>query len=142
MKYLIGFFSSFILIYIIVKLQVKHNILLEQKLNPIRYSQSHVHTLISPLLPKIQTFKAIKKSQSLLHESRFSIKVIIMDNQAYWIKDSIFYMADMSNNGEVDKDTTRRVDTMTMDKVQLDKMMFIIDRLREGTFDDSGGTRN
>ena len=63
-----------------------------------------------------------------------------MDNQAYWIKDNVFYTADMAMNGNVDKDTTRTVDTMTMNKVQLDKMMFIIDRLREEAFDDRGGT--
>lgn len=142
MKYLIGFFSSFLIFYIINKLQMKNNILLEKKLQPIKYSQSHIHSLIFPLLPKIKNFKPIKKTQSTLHESKFSIKVIIMDNKAYWIKDSKFYMADMLSDGAVDKETTRIVDTMTMDKVQLDKMMFIIDRLREGTFDDSGSTGN
>ena len=65
-----------------------------------------------------------------------------MDNQAYWIKDSIFYMADMSNDGGVDKDTTRRVDTMTMDKVQLKKMMFIIEKLTEGLENDSWNSGN
>jgi len=64
-----------------------------------------------------------------------------MDNNAYWIKDNVFYMADMSSDGMVDKDTTRIVDTMAMNKVQLDKMMFIIDRLREDTY-DSGGSRD
>jgi len=64
-----------------------------------------------------------------------------MEDQAYWIKDNIFYTADVMGDG-VDKDTTRRVDTMVMNKVQLDKMMFIIDRLREGNSNDSGSTRN
>ena len=64
-----------------------------------------------------------------------------MDDQAYWVKDNVFYTADMS--GEiVDKETTRVVDTMTMSKVQLDKMVFIMDRLREGNLNDSGGTGN
>ena len=64
-----------------------------------------------------------------------------MDDQAYWVKDNVFYTADM-DEGDVNKNTTREVDTMTMNKVQLDKMMFIMDRLREGTFNDSGGTGN
>jgi hypothetical protein len=51
-------------------------------------------------------------------------------------------MADMNNEGIVDKDTTRRVDTMTMSRVQLDKMMFIIDRLREENYNDSSGSGN
>ena len=64
-----------------------------------------------------------------------------MDEQAYWIKDNVFYTADMDGD-YVDKDTTRRVDTMAMNTVQLDKMMFIVDKLREGNLNDSGGTRN
>lgn len=142
MEYLIGFLSAFLLLYILVKLQTNKNILLETKIKPIRYSQSHIHSLVSPLLPDIKNFKKNIKSQASLHESRFSIKVIIMDNKAYWIKDNIFYMADMILDGTVDKETTRRVDIMGMNKVQLDKMMFIVDKLREGVLDDSGGTRD
>jgi hypothetical protein len=85
--------------------------------------------------------KVIKNSQSKVYNEKTNIRVIIMDDVAYWIKDNIFYMANMVN-GFVDKDTTRTVDTMAMDKVQLDKMLFIMDRLREGKRDDSSGTGN
>ena len=142
MEYLLGFFSAFLVIYCIFKLQSKNNILKEPTIEPIRYSQSHIHSIVSPLLPKFKHNKNKKKSQALMHESKYSIKVIIMENSAYWIKDNVFYMADMNNEGIVDKDTTRRVDTMTMSRVQLDKMMFIIDRLREENYNDSSGSGN
>lgn len=142
MEYFVGFLSALFLVYLLFKLQIKSHVILKNKIKSVRYSQSHIHVLVSPLLPKTKNFKKIVKSQSLLHESRFSIKVIIMDNKAYWIKDNIFYVADMILDGTVDKETTRRVDTMGMDKVQLDKMMFIVDKLREGVLDDSGGTRD
>ncbi len=129
---------AFILIYLFEKFQAKHNILQESKIKPIRYSQSHIHSLIFPLLPKGTKIKKIKKTQSKIHEAKNNIRVIIMDNNAYWIKDNAFYMADMSIDGTVNKDSTRRVDTDGMNKVQLDKMLFIIDKLREGTLDDSG----
>lgn len=140
MKYLIGFFSAFLLMYCIFKIQNKSNIFQEPKIKSLKYSQSHIHSIVFPLLPKDKIGKSKKKSQSILHESKTSIKVIIMENSAYWIKDNIFYMADMSMDGMVDKDTTRRVDIMAMDKVQLDKMMFIVDKLREEAFDDRGGS--
>jgi predicted ribosome-associated RNA-binding protein Tma20 len=108
--------------------------------------QSERHQVISNfLITSNLGYKNIKKNiktQSQIHEEKNSIKVIIMDNSAYWIKDNVFYTAQISLDGDVDKNTTSIVDTMSMDKVQLDKMMFIIDRLREGTFDDSGGTGN
>lgn len=141
MEYLAGFLFAFLLMYVVFKLQINNNILKEPKVKPLKYSQSHIHSIMKPLLPKNLKNKKREKSQSSLHESKYSIKVILMDNNAYWIKDNVFYMADMGPDGLVDKDTTRIVDTMAMSKVQLDKMMFIIDRLREDTY-DSGGSRD
>lgn len=69
-----------------------------------------------------------------------NIKVILVDGSAYWVKDNAFYTAYLSEDGLVDKDTTRVVDTITMSGVELDKMLFIMDRLREGIDDDRGGT--
>jgi hypothetical protein len=40
----------------------------------------------------------------------------------------------------IDKDSAEQVDTISMDKVQLDKMLFIMDKLREGINDDSRGS--
>jgi hypothetical protein len=65
----------------------------------------------------------------------------MIENSAYWVKDNVFYMADLVS-GEVNPETTRVVDTMGMDSVELDKMLFIMDRLREGLDNDSGGTGN
>jgi hypothetical protein len=142
MEYLVGFFTCFILIYAVIKLQKNNNILQEKKIQQIRYSQSHVHSLVSPLLPKASRVKRTTKSQATMINDKNHIKVIIMDNKAYWIKDNAFYTANMSIDGTVDKDTTSIVDTEGMNKVQLDQMLFIVDKLREGTFDDSGGTRD
>lgn len=138
MKYIAGFIVAFVLIYYVDKFQYKYNIFQEKMLKPIAYRQSHIHSLIFPLLPKGIKVKKNKRTQSTIHEAKNNIKVIIMDNNAYWIKDNAFYMADMSIDGTVNKDSTRRVDTDRMNRVQLDKMLFIIDRLREGTLDDSG----
>lgn len=137
MQYLSGFMLAFVLMYVIYKLQSKNNIFQDAKLKPIRYSQSHIHSLISPLIPK-NLKKKPHKTQSRIHEAKNNIKVIIMDNRAYWIKDNGFYMADISIDGTVNKDSTRRVDIDGMSKVQLDKMLFIIDKLREGNLYDSG----
>jgi hypothetical protein len=81
------------------------------------------------------------RTQSKLHYDKSNIKVIILDNNAYWIKDNIFYKAPLVNE-LIDKESAEQVDTMGMDKVQLDKMLFIMDRLREGINDDSRGSGN
>jgi hypothetical protein len=81
------------------------------------------------------------KSQSKNHHDSINLKVIIFDNQAYWIKDNIFYKAPMVNE-QIDKDLVEQVDTISMDRVQLDKMLFIMDKLREGINNDSRGSRD
>jgi hypothetical protein len=85
--------------------------------------------------------KLVTKTQSKMHHDKTNVKVIILDNQAYWIKNNIFYKAPLVDQ-LIDKDSAEEVDTINMDKVQLDKMLFIMDRLREGINDDSRGSGN
>ena len=141
MQYLIGFVYAIILVYIVAKLQFKYNILNEFSIKSFMPKQSDRHNLFLLFDLPQKNKKVDVKKQSKIHNSKTNIKVIIMENQAYWIKDNVFYTADMYE-GSVDKDTTREVDTMTMDSVQLDKMIFIIDRLREEAFDDRWGSGN
>lgn len=81
------------------------------------------------------------KTQSNLHYDKTNIKVIIFDNDAYWIKDNIFYKAPLVDE-LINKEAAEQVDTIHMDKVQLDKMLFILDKLREGISNDSRGAGN
>ena len=81
------------------------------------------------------------RSQSKVHHDKTNIRVIIVENSAYWIKDNIFYKAPLVNE-LIDKESAEQVDTINMDKVQLDKMLFIMDKLREGINDDSRGSGN
>ena len=72
-----------------------------------------------------------KKTQTTDYVSKTSIRAIVVDNQMYWISDNAFYTATLVD-GNIEENSTRLVDTMTMDKVQLEKMIFIVDKLREG----------
>jgi hypothetical protein len=137
MRYLIGFFSAFLIMYLFFKIDNYKNITQEPKIKPLRYSQSHIHYLVSDFIPKNSFRTKNKKTQSMMHEKNNTIKVIIMDNNAYWVRNNAFYMADMCVDGTVDKDTTRTVDIHTMSRVQLDKMLFIIDQLKKEEDDDS-----
>lgn len=77
------------------------------------------------LNPKLNTQASVYHNSNLL-------RIIFVDNQAYWIKESVFYTADVDDFGFIDAESTRAVDTMAMNKVQLDKMIFIVDKLTEG----------
>lgn len=76
------------------------------------------------------------KTQSRKYHEKMNIKVIIVDENAYWVKDNIFYTAPMINE-HIDNDMAKEVDTISMDKVQLEQMLFIMDKLREGIDNDS-----
>lgn len=76
------------------------------------------------------------KTQSRKYHEKMNIKVIIVDQNAYWVKDNIFYTAPMINE-HIDNSLAQEVDTISMDKVQLEQMLFIMDKLREGIDNDS-----
>jgi hypothetical protein len=135
MKYFAGSFLTILSFFIAIKF-MPGPIVSKTK---YRYSQAGIHVIIKPLLPRMQ--KPIKKTQSRNHEEKTNVKVIILDGKAYWIRENRFYVADM--DGEfVDKESAQVVDTISMDGVQLEKMLFIMDRLRDGKENDSGNSRN
>jgi hypothetical protein len=109
--------------------------------NPVRYSQSHIHEIVSPLVPNLKEYKKVINRQSSNQEEKTNIKVVIFDDKAYFVKDGTFYCAEMHGT-EIDGANATLVDTMGMDKVQLDKMLFIMDQLRDGKKNDSGDSRD
>lgn len=139
-KYFLGSLITIFAMYIFAKLFYKEqeNI---KKINIYKYSQSHIHHIVNPFINQDNLIKPKKMTQTRKHYDKTNLRVIIVEDEAFWIKDNIFYTARMTNEG-VDKETTSVVDTMNMDKVQLDKMLFIIDQLRDGKKDDSGSAGN
>jgi hypothetical protein len=60
---------------------------------------------------------------------------------AYWIKDSKVYRADLLE-GRVQEDSAKVLDMMALDKVELEEVIFIVDKLTEGKSNDNGNPRN
>jgi hypothetical protein len=109
------------------------NILTKKSLskNKIRLkrSQSHLYKHLSDISLK-DIEKANKEKQSGKYLKKYSVKVMIVENKAYWIKDNQLYVADCTR-GDIDGDSTSKVDTMAMDAVELEKTMFIVEKLSE-----------
>lgn len=111
----------------------------KQDKRSIVVSQAMLHHRYAGTKKYKRKFK--KKTQAINHQEDSTTKVIVVDNEAYWIKNNTFYKAPLVNE-KIDKDLAEKVDTTNMDKVQLDKMLFIVDKLTEGTSDDSRGSGN
>jgi hypothetical protein len=107
----------------------------------IVYSQSSIHLMIKDFLPKTLYERPRQQSQSLKHIEKNTIKVIFIEDKAYWVSNNIFYCAE-AIGGSVNVDTTEPIDTANMSKKDIDKMLFILDNLKNGSNDDSSSTGN
>jgi hypothetical protein len=107
----------------------------------IAYTQSSIHLMIKDFLPKTLYEKPRQQSQSLKHVEKNTVKVIFIEDKAYWVNNNIFYCAE-AIGGNVNIDTTEPIDTTNMSKKDIDKMLFILDNLKNGSNDDSSSTGN
>lgn len=109
---------------------------------PVKYSQAHVYQLIKPVLSMIMPeLKRATPTQAKKHWDKMHVRVVFSDTEAFWIADNKLFRAFLVD-GRVDEDSTQVVDTMTMDKVELDRVMFIVEKLTEGLANDSGNSGN
>jgi hypothetical protein len=137
MNNIYGAIGTTVAILLVIYIFVLRNSIKNNRLPII--SQSMLHYRYSDANKRYKRMKS--RTQSKARYDKNNIKVIIFDNDAYWIKDNIFYKAPLVNE-IIDKEAAEEVDTIHMDKVQLDKMLFIMDKLREGIEDDSRSSRD
>ena len=126
MEYFLGSISTIIAV-------VAANILTRKNLSKnkfkVKTSQSYLYKLLSDIAIKDME-KYSKEKQSSKYLKNHSVKVMIVENKAYWIKDNQLYVADCTR-GDIDGDSTSKVDTMAMDAVELEKTIFIVEKLSE-----------
>lgn len=67
-------------------------------------------------------------TQATKHHDSFALRVVLMENRAYWIQDSKLHQAELVN-GQMDSETTKIVDTMALDSVELKKISTVVDKL-------------
>jgi len=136
MEYFLGSLLTLVTMLIVSKLlsSSKNNF---KPIN-LKFNQSRQHYLIRDYIP---LERKRLKTQATTHFKKQHVRVIFVDSTAYWIEDGSFYMADFKD-GEINQETKTKVDTMGMNKVELDRISFIVDRLTEGLTDDSGNSRN
>lgn len=129
MEYFIGSVTTFIMVMLVsrsIRKAIKTN-----KISVLRYNQSSTFEQIKGYLPD-SLFRQPKLPESQLskHHKTMQMRVIFVGNEAYWIKDNTFYVAS-AEDGMIDPESAKAVDTIGMDKIQLDKMSFIVEKLTE-----------
>ena len=113
-----------------------------RSIDKIVYRQSHIHEIIRNIVPKNSINKTQHpSSQSKKHIEKNMIRVIMLEGKAYWVANSVFYVSE-TVNGDPDLETARPIDTNSMSKDEINKMLFILDSLRSGVSDEGSGTGN
>jgi hypothetical protein len=136
MEYLLG--SLVTLLFVLIQRFIKYN---TEKLKiRVSHTQSYIHNLVYPYSGMtLQEYPVQAKiTQSYKLRQQTQMRVLVIEEKAYWISNNTVFVADMVD-GEVDSENAKPVDTMGMDSVQLDRMMFIVETLTEGTSNDYRG---
>lgn len=110
-------FLIFFILTICLVLFIKNNLFLNTK-NKNFYRQSTIHKIIKNNLSV--NIKKNKKSQTQKRSKENKVNIIILDDKAYWIVDSVFYVADVVN-GKPNTESAKPIDTGNMSKKELDK---------------------
>lgn len=98
-------------------------------------SQSERHEIIQPFISKKTTYKKEDEEfdiedeiEEFLEEN--AVNVVMEGDMIYWVQDNVFYTARVIDE-EVDQDSIHPIDTDSMSKSELEKMLFILDALKE-----------
>jgi hypothetical protein len=105
------------------------------------YRQSDMHNMLKDFFFKDINNDKVFTSQSKIWKEKQTTKVVILDQKAYWISNNIFYVGE-AVDGKIKPETGVPLDTSNMSKKEIDKMLFILDNLKNGNINDSGSTGN
>ena len=122
-------------ILIVIKKKTK------KSFNKTVYRQSDMHNILKDFFFKDIDNDKVITSQSKIWKDKQSTKVVILDQKAYWISNNIFYVGE-AVNGKIKPETGEPLDTSNMSKREIDKMLFILDNLKNGKINDSGSAGN
>ena len=139
MEYLLIMGLTLLSYWSIIKISNKKRMIF---LSKNKYRQSSIYEMVKDVIPKQRFDKPKVITQSQKHIQKNMLRVVIADGSAYWILNNVFYTAN-AINGRVDEETIKPLDIENMSTKELDKMLSILDDLKQGVGpNDSSSTGN
>ena len=139
MEYLLVIGLTLLSYWSIIKISNKKRMIF---LSKNKYRQSSIYEMVKDVIPKQRFDKPKVITQSQRHIQKNMLRVVIAEGSAYWILNNVFYTAN-AINGRVDEETIKPLDIENMPIKELDKMLSILDDLKQGVGpNDSGSTGN
>ncbi len=137
MEYFVGSIMTLVSVYVMNRLVSRSKSVSKKVKTPI-ISQSYSNELVKDLYPAshfFPSFAARVKTQATKDFDNRSTRILYMDGLAWFIKKidgmNALHVAEIIDGG-FDEESVKRVDTMTMNDVELKKTMFIVEKLTEG----------
>ena len=137
MNYIIVLLTSIAFCAIIILMNKKRS----KSFNKVLYRQSDMHNILKDFFFKDIFDDKVVTSQSKIWREKQTTRVVIIDQRAYWVSNNMFYVGD-TVDGKVRPETGKPLDTTKMSKREVDKMLFILDNLKNGKINDSGSAGN
>lgn len=138
MKYVITFGLTFLLLSSIIILKQRFD---KKQYSNVVYRQSDMHKMLKKFFQKELLVNENFISQLNKRKESKNTKVVILEDQAYWVEDNVFYVG-LAVNGKVNLETAIPLDTSKLSTKDIDKLLFILDTLKGGKTNDSGSTGN
>jgi hypothetical protein len=138
MIYVLAFVLTTACFYTILVLMKKKE---KRSISKIIYRQSDMHNILKDFFFKDIFDDKVVTSQSKTWKEKQTTRVVIIDQKAYWVSNNMFYVGD-TVDGKVMPETGKPLDTTKMSKKEVDKMLFILDNLKNGKLNDSGSAGN
>jgi bacterioferritin (cytochrome b1) len=107
----------------------------------VLFNQTRKYELIRHTLPFLPIERKKVVTQSVKHNQSVTTRILFIDGKAYWLESGVLQEAEMLD-GNLDRETQKVVDIISMDDVELKKMVFVVEKLTEGIINDSGTSGN
>lgn len=140
MEYFITSIFTLLGSWFLIKLINKNK---NKKFHRTLYKQSDMHKVLKKFFDQQIKYPGLESHSSQLtkRRERDTIKVIVVDEKAYWVSNNVFYVADAVNGNPI-PESAEPLDTKQMSNKDVKKMLFILDNLNDGENNDSGSAGN
>ena len=129
---------TLVVFFVIIKVIKKRS---KKVFSKTLYRQSDMHRMLKYFFSLEINSNIKPPSQLTKRKEKDMIKVVVIENQAYWVLNNTFYVA-KAFDGQVIPDTAEPVDIESMSRKDIEKMLSILDSLKNGKEDDSSSAGN
>ena len=135
MEYFLGSVITLAILFVLDRKLSKSS----QRVVRLKHSQARSHSLFpAARMAHHYTYYELNTQATRHNSSRSQMRVVLNEDDAYWILDNTLFTAKV-NGEDIDRESTKIVDTMALDKVELNKLMIIVDKLTEGNDKNDNG---